>query len=486
MIKIVNLIFGLLLCNFAMGQSLSSLYETIINSNENRKSEVSYTVDQYSQFNDIYEDFNESNDGWIKTNDNCEARAIFIYPWKSGFYSFSGNCVNGVTDGKGALVGYSKSGSKLKEAYRQESIYIKGKQSSYVYILNKDFFLAFPEFSESKNVVGISIMRNGKVNSIATGIELMELVKNRINFDSSLEDIIAFREDLPALEFSIAEYNTSQIEKLSFGGNPFIYQTNGRRIYTSSSEIGKVNHKGSYKKEGICEIWTKSDNLIRKSEYKNHKSVKVISKREVGKESVKDVCVSGNCEEGYGTFKYANGDTYVGNFRNGQFHGKGKYLWANENIKGYKGLHYERYEGGFANGKFEGQGTLTLDDKTGYKGGFVNGKMHGKIEPFGHVLNFTEYYDHGVKITDKTSKSSELIDCSIRTKETDRFEIIDGVKYPILKVDCGGFGMWNRAYFYRSKGNFIDESGYYSEGVMQNEFLGKNKQKALNKLCNCK
>ncbi|MBQ9212921.1 MAG: hypothetical protein IJ150_03155, partial [Bacteroidales bacterium] len=39
-------------------------------------------------------------------------------------------------------------------------------------------------------------------------------------------------------------------------------------------------------------------------------------------------CVSGNCEDGYGTVNLENGDRYVGFFDGGYFHGFGSYIFA--------------------------------------------------------------------------------------------------------------------------------------------------------------
>ncbi|MEO0780067.1 MAG: hypothetical protein AAF146_26130, partial [Bacteroidota bacterium] len=38
-------------------------------------------------------------------------------------------------------------------------------------------------------------------------------------------------------------------------------------------------------------------------------------------------CVSGNCENGYGTYRWSNGDVYEGAWRYGDRHGWGTYLY---------------------------------------------------------------------------------------------------------------------------------------------------------------
>lgn len=79
-------------------------------------------------------------------------------------------------------------------------------------------------------------------------------------------------------------------------------------------------------------------------------------------------CISGNCQNGYGTYVQANGDKYVGTFKLGKYDGQGTYTFAVGHV----------YTGEFISGKYHGQGKFT-NVKTGsrYVGGFANGKYHG-------------------------------------------------------------------------------------------------------------
>ena len=78
--------------------------------------------------------------------------------------------------------------------------------------------------------------------------------------------------------------------------------------------------------------------------------------------SQKTGCISGNCEDGYGTFVFGSdsewkGDKYIGYFKNGTYHGEGTYFWASG----------EKYEGNWANGLQSGLGTYTaISGKTEY------------------------------------------------------------------------------------------------------------------------
>lgn len=58
------------------------------------------------------------------------------------------------------------------------------------------------------------------------------------------------------------------------------------------------------------------------------------------------------------TRNYRNGDKYIGEFLNGQFHGKGIYTYANG----------DKYEGEFINGKFTGKGTFTCSNGEPFTG----------------------------------------------------------------------------------------------------------------------
>ena len=147
-------------------------------------------------------------------------------------------------------------------------------------------------------------------------------------------------------------------------------------------------------------------------------------------------CVKGDCLNGYGTFQYANGNRYVGDFRNGipdgqgilycangnkylghweqnwrqgegrfifnegheylgqfhrnQFHGKGSMRYANGDLyegdwkfnqpEGYGVYAFHtgnRYEGEFRQGRFDGQGTMLYKDGSKYIGGWKENKKSG-------------------------------------------------------------------------------------------------------------
>jgi hypothetical protein len=68
-------------------------------------------------------------------------------------------------------------------------------------------------------------------------------------------------------------------------------------------------------------------------------------------------CTAGDCQNGIGTFKYDNGDIYVGYFSNHLRNGKGTYTWPNG----------DKYEGDFV-GNNETVGTYTWPNGDKYFG----------------------------------------------------------------------------------------------------------------------
>ena len=104
-------------------------------------------------------------------------------------------------------------------------------------------------------------------------------------------------------------------------------------------------------------------------------------------------CLSGNCENGRGTYRYPDGSEYSGDFRNAKMHGQGTYVyagrgekyvgeWRNGVINGRGAYYYRsgnRYEGEWRNGRKSGQGTYLYagrGDK--YVGEFANDEPHGQ------------------------------------------------------------------------------------------------------------
>jgi hypothetical protein len=79
-------------------------------------------------------------------------------------------------------------------------------------------------------------------------------------------------------------------------------------------------------------------------------------------------CVKGDCYNGYGTFQYANGNRYVGNFKDGNPDGQGILYCANGN----------KYLGHWDKNWRQGQGRYIFNEGHEYFGEFHRNQFHGK------------------------------------------------------------------------------------------------------------
>lgn len=78
-------------------------------------------------------------------------------------------------------------------------------------------------------------------------------------------------------------------------------------------------------------------------------------------------CLSGNCENGFGKIKYADGSILEGTFENGLLNGLGVAIYPDGNY----------YIGQFVNAKFDGFGYLQNPDGQNFIGQWENGKQQG-------------------------------------------------------------------------------------------------------------
>ena len=87
-------------------------------------------------------------------------------------------------------------------------------------------------------------------------------------------------------------------------------------------------------------------------------------------ENYDDKCIKGNCANGHGTMIWANGDKYVGEFKDYKFNGQGVYTFANG----------EKYAGEFKDHKAHGKGTHTFPDGSIKRGIWKNNKIEKLLE----------------------------------------------------------------------------------------------------------
>jgi len=79
-------------------------------------------------------------------------------------------------------------------------------------------------------------------------------------------------------------------------------------------------------------------------------------------------CTVGDCENGVGTYVWADGDKYVGDWVDGTLHGKGTFFYASGN----------KYVGDFVDGTGTGEGTFTVPGVYVYTGDHIGYYFTGK------------------------------------------------------------------------------------------------------------
>lgn len=108
-------------------------------------------------------------------------------------------------------------------------------------------------------------------------------------------------------------------------------------------------------------------------------------------------CLEGNCTNGKGTYIWADGSKYVGEWKNSKRHGFGKYYYTSGSI----------YEGNWSDDKKNGTGVLYIYEKGKFIGKYVgtwkNDQMHGEIKLYDEkgTLIITSMYFNGQNMGEK-------------------------------------------------------------------------------------
>ena len=84
-------------------------------------------------------------------------------------------------------------------------------------------------------------------------------------------------------------------------------------------------------------------------------------------------CIKGNCEDGYGTYIYPNGDIYQGKWLNNQRHGEGTMTY-----EGNTSLRGDMYDGEWSQNLRHGWGIYSWSDGNVYEGNWEDNNRHGQ------------------------------------------------------------------------------------------------------------
>ena len=124
---------------------------------------------------------------------------------------------------------------------------------------------------------------------------------------------------------------------------------------------------------------------------KRNNTTKELNASKAEKNLMLDVCLTGNCQNGKGTFQDSTGAKYDGDFKNGLKNGNGKMQYRNENIYTGNWVQNKRnglgniitkkgdqYIGNWNDDDFEGNGEYKWSNGQIYNGGWVKSKRSGK------------------------------------------------------------------------------------------------------------
>lgn len=202
-------------------------------------------------------------------------------------------------------------------------------------------------------------------------------------------------------------------------------------------------------------------------------------------------CLSGDCENGYGTYKFPNGGTNEGSWINGKLNGKCIIIMGNGNG--------DKYVGDVSNGVYQGKGTYYYSNGDKYVGDFVSYNYQGKGTYYynngdvfvGDFVN--NYPTKGTKTFNNGNKYvGDLVSGAFQGEGT--FYYNNGEKYIGNFVNNArqGFGIYvfldgskyegewvnNR---WQGKGKRTYSSGLVEEGIFANgTYVGEEKQVTQN------
>lgn len=152
------------------------------------------------------------------------------------------------------------------------------------------------------------------------------------------------------------------------GFGAFIYPYGDK--YIGNWKDGKLNGQGTWINTDKSKTVGNWENDFQNGVFEVFNADGSLSHKEVwvkGKGLLKSEC-EGNCENGWGTYVWEDGNRYEGNWKNGKKNGGGNLYFING----------DTYFGNFLEDIFHENGTYTWSGGNFYKGEYKNGKMNGK------------------------------------------------------------------------------------------------------------
>jgi len=140
----------------------------------------------------------------------------------------------------------------------------------------------------------------------------------------------------------------------------------GVGYYKWSNGNSYIGHWKNGKQHGLGIRFDKNNQVIAAGLFENGSLVE--DQSESFKNTSKNGNCLGNCSNGFGKYTYANGDTYLGFFKNNQRFSIGSYYWVNNSS--YMGTYT-------SDGKRNGYGIYTYVDTSIFRGLFFDDKIAG-------------------------------------------------------------------------------------------------------------
>ena len=136
------------------------------------------------------------------------------------------------------------------------------------------------------------------------------------------------------------------------------------------------------------------------------KEKKKVVKKKVAK---KQGCIKGDCINGKGTYLFANGDKYVGEWRDGKEHGQGTKIYPGG----------AKYVGEFRNGSIHGLGTYVgVHEALSIKYSRVRGCLLMQCQGLWNDANLVEYYDiEKFKLVERNNIKTQIAKKEPKKKE---------------------------------------------------------------------
>ncbi len=251
-------------------------------------------------------------------------------------------------------------------------------------------------------------------------------------------------------------------------------------IITSVNEVRYPMDDTSLIVKSFAEAKDKSTFMVNR----NGKSVQVVITK-MERSSFMNVCISGNCKNGTGTFVDKDGHEYNGQFSNGSKVGTGKMTynngsvydgqWAADRREGAGKLVYgngDQYDGNWNMDDFSGEGTYSFKNGETYQGKWKAGKRDGN---FIHYVKSTketyiEVFKDGVLVSSKKEGGGVVPAPTNKNAVFEKIDYTNGDRYEgyVVGKKKEGFGKYTFKAGGYYEGNFSNDKingfGKYDDG----------------------